>query len=1105
MMDATMDGTTLAPGTDEEDEVYVFPVSFAQQRLWFLDRLEPGSTFYNTPLPVRLLGPLDVPALEAALSEIVRRHETLRTTFAVVDGQPVQSIASPRPVPLPVVELGDVAEEEREAAVQAKVAELVTRPFDLERGPLFQATLVRIAPQDHVLALAMHHILCDAWSIGVLMGEVNTLYEAFREGRESPLPEPAIQYADFAVWQREHLAGEGLERQLAFWKQHLAGAPPVLDLPYDRPRPAVQTYRGATVRADLSRATMDALTAFARRDGGTLFMVLLAAYKTVLGRWAGQENVVVGTPIAGRMDEETEALIGLFINTLAVHTDLSGDPTFRELVGRVREGLLGAYAHQELPFEKLVEEMHVERSLSHAPIFQVMMVLQNAPTLAGAAPLQGTEFAPMDVPRDTQKYDLTLNAAEHPEGVHLALSFSTDLFDAETVARLLDHLTTLLESVAADPNRRISRIPLSAADERETVLREWNRTERDLGPASTVHALFEAQARETPDATAVVFGDTVLTYAELDARAGRLARHLRTLGVGPDVPVAISVHRSAEMVVGMLGVMKAGGAYLPVDPAYPAERRAYMLEDSGARVVLTMRDLATNLPEHTARVVLLDAPLDVASPDNATASVDAGEAAGDAGIPVDADPSNLAYVIYTSGSTGRPKGVMVPHAGVCNLVRAQIEAFGLTRESRVLQFASYSFDASVSEIFPALLSGATLAVAPRESLMPGEPLRTTLREMRITFAKVPPSVLGAMPDADFPALATIASAGEACPADVARRWAAGRRYLNVYGPTETTVCATIGFGGDGQRRPPIGGPIANVRAYVLDAAGEPSPIGVPGEIFVGGAGVTRGYLGRPGLTAERFVPDPYSAQPGARMYRTGDRGRWLAGGTVDYLGRLDEQVKVRGFRIEPGEIESVLRSHPSVAEAAVIARPSDAGDLRLAAYVVPSSGTADVSPATLRAFVADRLPEHMVPAYFVALPALPLTPNRKLDRRALPAPDASLGAAAEFVAAQGAVEEMLSAVWREVLAVDRVGVNDNFFELGGHSLLLARVQSRIEEQIGRPVPMVSLFRFPTVRTLAAHLREGEPDDTVTVQKGRARADARRAARAGRVERPSPGS
>jgi amino acid adenylation domain-containing protein len=729
----------------------------------------------------------------------------------------------------------------------------------------------------------------------------------------------------------------------------------------------------------------------------------------------------------------------------------------------------------------------VERSLAHSPVFQVMIVLQNAPTLTGATSLSGTEFAAVRMADDTEKYDLTLNCTEHGDGVRLSLSYNPDLFDEASARRLLDHLQKLLEEAAADPDRPISRIPLTGGEERERVLRTWNRTERDLGPAATVHALFERQARETPDATALVFDDASLSYAELNARANRLARHLQSLGVGADVPVAISVDRSPEMVIGLLAVLKAGGAYLPVDPAYPKDRRAYMLEDSGATVLLTTSKLASDLPEHSAGVVLLDE----LSED--VASADASD------LSLDLDPSSLAYIIYTSGSTGRPKGVMVPHDAVVNLARAQIEAFGIFAESRVLQFASFSFDAAVSEVLTALLAGAALVLAPQDALMPGDPLAGTLREMNVTVATLPPSVLTAMPETDFPHLRTLVSAGEACSADLARRWSEGRRFLNAYGPTETTVCATIAAAENGERRPPIGKPIANVRVYVLDATGEPSPIGVSGEICVGGAGVSRGYLRRAGLTAEKFVPDPFSGDAGGRLYRTGDRGRWLPDGTVEYLGRVDEQVKVRGFRIEPGEIESVLRAHPGVADAAVIARTIGAGDLRLAAYVVPASVEADVSPAALRAHAAERLPDYMVPAYFVALPALPLTPNGKVDRRALPAPDASDNAAAQFVAAEGDVEEAIAAVWREVLQVERVGVNDNFFELGGHSLLLAQVQAKLKDRLGQDVPMVSLFRFPTVRSLSAHLA-GDADDEASAEKGHARAEARRAARGTRRDR-----
>jgi amino acid adenylation domain-containing protein len=1079
--------TTQVPGQEaHEEEVFVFPVSFAQQRLWFLDRLEPGSTFQNSPVAIRIRGPLDVAVLERALDELVHRHETLRTTFSVVDDEPVQVVAPARHTPLPLHDLSAVPAEAREAELRATLDRLTLRPFDLEKGPLFETALVRLGAEDHVLSFAMHHILTDGWSLGVMLREVRTLYEGYLAGEEEPLEPLPLQYADYALWQREYLSGERLQAQIDYWRRHFAGAPPMLELPTDRPRPAMQTYRGAIVPANLPRAQTDALQALARREGATLFMVLLAAWKAVLARHAAQDAVVVGTPIAGRTQEETEGLIGLFINTLALHTDLSGDPTFRQLVGRVREATLGAYAHQDLPFERLVEELKVERSLAHSPVFQVMFVLQNAPSMAGAAALAGTTFEPVDLPQDTEKYDLSLNTGEHPGGVWLNLSYNPDLFDTATAERLLQHLGRVLEAAVEAPDTRLSDLSLLDEGERAQVVSAWNRTERPFEADATLHGLFADVVASSPDAVAVAWGAGEMTYGELDARANHLAHRLVSLGVGPDVPVAISVDRSPELVVAVMAALKAGGAYVPVDPAYPRDRREYMLRDCGAPVVLTRPHLAGDLPETQAQVVLLD---DVSIPLS-------GETMAAPDVPV--SPANLAYVIYTSGSTGRPKGVMVPHRGVINLARVQQEVFGIGPGSRVLMFASFSFDAAAMDLFNTLTAGAALHVAPQEALMPGAPLAATLRERAITAALIPPSALAAMDPEAFPALRTVAAGGEACPPEVARRWGEGRLFINAYGPTEITVCATMAPGEDGARRPSIGRPVPNARIYVLDGAMNPVPVGIPGELYVGGVGVTRGYLRRPDLTAERYLPDPFSGDAGGRLYRTGDRVRWLETGELDFLGRVDEQVKVRGFRIELGEIEAVVEAHPAVRRCVVLVRGSG-GDARVLAYVVPVSSHDAPTAAALRAHVAERVPDYMVPAAFVVVDDIPLTPNGKIDRRALPEPDLS-SRDETFVAASGDVEQGLTEIWKELLGVARVGVNDNFFELGGHSLLLARMQARIRERLGTDVPMVQLFRFPTIRSLAGFLAaDGEAEEEASA-RGQERADARRAARSARRDR-----
>jgi amino acid adenylation domain-containing protein len=1090
----------VVEGQETEEEVFVFPVSFAQQRLWFFDRLQPGDSVYNMPLALRVLGPLRVEPLARAVEEVVRRHESLRTTFTTVDRQPVQVVSPHVRGELRVVSLEELPEGERMAEARRRVSEETSRPFDLERGPLFTATLYRLATEEHVLLFNMHHIVSDGWSLGVLLRETHALYDAFSRGEPSPLPELPLQYADFTLWQREVLSGETLERQLRWWTEHFEGAPPLLELPLDRPRPPVQTYRGASHAAALPPALVQGLSALARGEGATLFMALLAGFNLLLSRYARQDRVVVGTPIAGRTQPETEGLVGFFVNTLAVQTDLGGDPTFRGLLRRVRDAMLGAYAHQDFPFERLVDELKLERSLSYSPLFQVMFNLLNTPDLDGAHAPTGTRFAPLEYEVETEKYDLTLSVAEGPDGGAWAgASYNPDLFDAATVERMMGHFRALLESAVATPDAPLSRLEMMGAEERRQVTEEWNRAARPFPSGRCIHHLFEEHAARTPDAPALRREGRVVTYGELNGWANRIARRLRALGVQGDDRVAVSMERGPEVMAALLGVLKAGAAYVPVDPAYPAERRAYLLEDSGARVVVTQPALAASLPATGARVLAVEAEVAALSVDGEPVPAGGAEEAENPGLPVDAD--GLAYVIYTSGSTGLPKGVMVPHRGVVNLAGAAAELYGLGPDSRMLQFASFSFDASVMEWASAFAAGASLVLSRREELVPGPALVERLEREGVTDALLPPSVLAVLPETGMPALRSVITGGEACAAEVAARWAATRCFFNAYGPTEASVASSIGqAAGEMGQRPSIGAPLPNTRSYVLDEALRPVPVGVPGELFVGGAGVTRGYLGRPGLTAERYLPDPFSGEPGARMYGTGDLVRWLPDGRLDYLRRLDDQVKVRGFRIELGEIGATVRAHSAVRDAAVIVREDRPGDKRITAYFVGAAEGAP-SPAELRAFVAERLPEHMVPSFLVPLEAIPLTTHGKLDRRALPEPEGGATAAHVFVAASGETEETLAAVWREVLGTERVGVNDNFFELGGHSLLLAQVQVRLREVMERDVAMVDLFRFPTVRSLAQHLSGGGEETAASLaEKAQEKADARRAARSGRRDR-----
>ncbi|MET0396105.1 MAG: amino acid adenylation domain-containing protein [Longimicrobiaceae bacterium] len=1048
------------------------PLSFAQERLWFLGQLGTDTAAYVIPGALRLRGVLDAAALAGSLAEIVRRHEALRTTFAFVDGRPVQVVSPPGGLDLPATDLSGLPAEEREDAMLRLAREQTARPFDRARGPLFRARLVRLAAEEHVLLMVVHHVVADGWSMGVLFGEMSALYAALSRGEASPLAPLPVQYADFALWQRKWLSGAVLERQLAWWRGRLAGAPPLLALPTDRPRPPVQRFRGALVYRWLPDALAGDARALARREGATPFMVFLAAFQALLARYSGQDDVSVGTQAAGRTRAETEGLIGFFVNTLVLRCDLSDDPGFGALLARAREAALGAHAHQDVPFDRVVEALEPERTLSYTPLFQAQLVFQNVPGLAVELP--GVSIAGVDVDQGTNKFDLSLYVQETHRGTRITLGYDTDLFDAATAERMLARLELLLAGAAADPARPVSTLPLLDAAERAEVVHAWNRTAAEYPRGACLHSLFEAQVRRAPDAVALRFLGRSMTYGELDRRANRLAGWLRRRGVGPEATVGICMERGFEMMVAVLGILKAGGAYVPVDPLFPADRIAFTLGDAGVRTVLTQASVRDSVPAGL-EALRLDA--------------DAGLLAGEAETApeVAVDPASLAYVLYTSGSTGRPKGVLVAHRGMVNLVVDQARVFGCGPGDRVLHFAPLHFDASAAEIFMALGSGAAVVLGTREAVLPGPELVRLLREERVTNAKFTPSALAALPEAELPDLRVVLAGGEAVPAELVRRWGPGRAFWNVYGPTENSV--RISFGvcrPDEDRIPPIGRPLANVRAYVLDRHLEPVPPGIPGELYSAGDGVTRGYLGRPDLTAERFLPDPFGAA-GGRLYRTGDLARWRADGELEYIGRTDFQVKIRGFRIEPGEVEAVLARHPAVHECAVVARDEGRGPY-LAGYVVAVGG-AHPTTAELRAFLRERLPEYMVPPGIVLLDAIPLGPSGKLDRRALPAP--SLEAEAGFVAPREGLQEAIAAVWSAVLGVDRVGAADNFFEIGGHSLLLVKLHARLREALGREVAIVDLFRFPTVASLAAHLEpagEAEAPDP----RGRDRAAMRRA-------------
>jgi amino acid adenylation domain-containing protein len=1059
------------------------PLSFAQERLWFLDRMEPNRAFYNIPTALRLSGALDADALERSLGEVVRRHEALRTVFAEERGSAVQVVVPFGGFALPVEDLSALAGDEREAAVRRRAGEEAARPFDLAAGPLFRAVLLRLGEEEHVLLLCIHHIAGDAWSLRVLFRELSALYKTYESGEASRLPPLPVQYADFAVWQRETLHGERLAGELGWWKERLAGAPALLELPTDHPRPSVQTHRGAFEPLHLPPALAGHLHALARREGATLYMVLLAAFQVLLSRYSGSEDVVVGTTIAGRTRAETEPLIGLFMNTLVLRTDLSGDPDFREVLRRVREVAVGAYEHQDVPFERLVSELRPERSLSHEALFQVLFELHEAET--GGAGLPGVDVRGVEVGSGTARVDLSLTFSARGGRLDGGASYSTDLFERGTVVRMLAQLRRVLEQVAGQPERRLSRLELMSRADRARVL-EWNRTVAAYPAGRCIHQLFEAQAARTPDAPAVVCGGESFSYAQVDARANRLARHLVRLGVGPEVRVGLCLERGPELIPAILGVMKAGGAYVPVDPSHPAERIGYVLRDAGVAVLLTQERLRAGLDvPDGVRVIPVDG--------------DGGRIAAEPAEPVEssATSENLAYVIYTSGSTGRPKGVAMHHRGVANYIHWGTRFYGAGRGNGSPVFSSMAVDLTITNLLP-LFAGLPVHLLPEENAV--EALAEVLRaKPGFGLIKITPVHLSLLtplltPEEARAAAHTLVIGADFLSAEPTVWWqehAPGVCLMNEYGPTETVVgCSAYVLPLEKHRAGPVpvGHPIQNLTFYVLDAHGEPVPVGLPGELYIGGAGVARGYLGRPALTAEKFVPDPF-ADAGARMYRSGDRARWQADGNLLILGRGDDQVKIRGYRVELGEVEAVLRRHPAVRACRAVLREDVPGDRRLVAYVVGDAAAAD--PAALREHMLGSVPEYMVPSAFVRLDALPRTSTGKLTPRMLPRP--VYATTAHAVAPRGEMERRVAEVWTSELALPEVGVHDNFFDLGGTSLLLYRVYSRLRD-IWPDLPLVDLFRYTTVESLAAHLAAGAPRDGEFLDRRRARAAERVAAR-----------
>lgn len=1058
-----------------QDSRAATPLSFSQERLWFLEYLAADQAVYNVPQVLRLSGSLNLAALGKALFEVVERHQVLRSYFPMAEGRPVQQVRQAERIPVPLIDLGGMPRKQPRALAQRWVDWETRRSFNLAQGPLLRVLLLRLAPQDHILVLTLHHIVSDGWSTEILVRELTILYRAFCEGQPSPLEPQPLQYADFATWQRRWLVQDTLEKQLAYWRDRLSNSPPLLNLPTDRQRPPVQTFPGASTSQVLPESLSTALKALSLEVRSSLFMTLLAAFQLLLSRATGQVDIPVGTPVAGRNRGETEGLVGCFVNTLVMRGDLGGDPTVLGLLERVRERVLEAQAHQDIPFEMLVDRLQPERSLSHPPLFQVMFVLRNA--LGEELSLPGLSLTPFAMDNRTSKFDLMLTVNEGPRLV-TSLRYNTDLFDHATVDRLLRYFLRLLAGMVENPQQPLSRLPLLTTQERHQLLVEWNDTRTTAPPFGCIHHFFEFQASQAPAAVALVTDRRQFTYGELNRQANGLAVRLRSLGVGAEGIVGVAMRRRPEMVVALLAILKAGGAYLPLDPDYPQERLRFMVQDAKAAVLVTEPELRAQLPADGVPQICLGTdwrPEDEATSENPCFPVRSG---------------NLAYVIYTSGSTGRPKGVAIEHRSAAAMITWAAEVFSPRDLGGVLASTSFCFDLSVFEMFAPLGHGGTVVLL--ENILD---LTTVREKWDIQLINSVPSAVAeilrskALP----PSVRIVNLAGEPLPrplVDALYEVDTVEAVYNLYGPSEDTTYTTYACVERGtDATPPIGHPVANTSILLLGPHLQPAGMGLPGELHTGGDGLARGYLEYPRLTAERFVPDPFSREPGQRLYRTGDLARRCPGGELEYLGRIDHQVKVRGFRIELGEIESTLRKHVAVKECVVVVR-LHADQQMLTAYVVYKEGTSP-SLQEIKGFLRERIPDFMVPVLFEVLPALPLNPNGKLDRAALPAPKGLRpDSEVEFVGPSSELEKSLVEIWSSLLPVKEVGIQDNFFDLGGHSLLIPSVQQQIQEKLGLEVSVVDLFRFPSIGTLAEFL-QGKTTKEGAAQEGRDWAEVRK--------------
>ncbi|MGK7894453.1 MAG: amino acid adenylation domain-containing protein, partial [Xenococcus sp. (in: cyanobacteria)] len=1056
----------------------VYPLSHGQQALWFLYKLAPESSAYNVAFTARIRSEVDVAALRGACQKLVDRHPLLRTTFGERDGKPVQQVHPHQEICFEEIDAGNWDQEQ----LKQKVIDFYKRPFDLEQGPVWRVSLFAISEKNYVLLITLHHIVCDGWSVWMLLDELRILYPAEQKGNIANLQPLEFSYTDYVNWQSEMLADREGQKLQNYWQEELAGELPILNLPTDRPRPAVQTYNGASHKFSLSQKLTHQLKELAHGEGVSLFMLLLAAYQVLLYRYTNQEDILVGVPMKCRNQTEFKKVFGYLVNPVVLRGDLSGNPNFKDFLHQIRHKVLGAVAHQDYPFPLLVDELEPERDSSRSPLVQTMFVLQKPQQSGDILDLfteksqesqvnwGGLQLEPFDIPQQEGQFDLSVEMMEAGNSILGVFHYNTDLFDATTIQRLEGHFQTLLQAIVAHPEAEVGKLPLLTEAELHQLLVEWNDTKVDYPQDKCIHELFEEQVAKTPDAVAVVFEEEQLTYQELNNRANQLAHYLQKLGVGPEVLVGICVERSLEMIVGLLGILKAGGAYVPIDPSYPPERLAYLLSDSEISILLTQNKLVSELPENEAQVICLERDWQVIINENEDNLIN------------EIKPNNLAYVIYTSGSTGKPKGVMIEHKSLVNFTSTVKEEYGIISTDRILQFASISFDAAAEEIYPCLTCGATLVLRTDEMLSSTEIFLEKCRDSRLTVLDLPTAYWHQL-TVDLVTkklmlpklLRLVIIGGEAALLERIAMW---QTYigdhlilLNTYGPTETTVVATkyqIPTTVSTETtlfQVPIGNPIANIETYILDHSEQLVPIGIPGELHIAGIGLARGYLNLPELTMEKFIPNPFSKKEEARLYKTGDLVRYLPEGNIEFLGRIDNQVKIRGFRIELGEIESVLTQHPDIREAVVLAREDQPGNKRLVSYIVLKETQDNLSQ--IEDFLKEKLPDYMIPSAFVCLESMPLTPNGKVDRHALPAPDTFQRRLTEdLILPRDSIELQLAQIWSNLMNLKPIGVKDNFFKLGGHSILAIQLVSKIQEQFGKTIPLSVLLQDGTIENIA---------------------------------------